>query len=79
MKTKIVREIRHGLLVLRIRRVRASDPARHLISIHRLYRNGELWHESSRFGRDDVPFMRFLLDEAHTWMVTQGREEGEPE
>ena len=79
MKTRIVHEIRHGFLVLRIRRARSGDATRHMLSIHRLYRNGDLWHESSRFGRDDVPFMRFLLDEAHTWMVTKGLGEGEPE
>jgi hypothetical protein len=22
-------------------------------------------------GRDDIPFIRFLLDEAHTWMIEQ--------
>jgi hypothetical protein len=78
MKAKIVHEIRHGLLVLRIRRVRSRQASRYIVSIHRLYRNGELWHESTRFGRDDIPFMRFLLDAAHTWIVNKaGGTEGE--
>jgi len=42
-----------------------------MLSLHRLYKNGDLWHESSRWGRDDIPFVRFLLDEAHTWMIQQ--------
>jgi len=68
MKTKLVHEIRQGLLVVRIRRAN---------------KNGDLWHESTRLGRDDLPFVRFLLDEAHTWMIQQeseialGREEDE--
>lgn len=74
MKSKLVHEIRHGLLVLRIRRVGVADSAIHILSIHRLYRNGELWHESTRFDRDDVPFMRFLLDEAHTWILAQAND-----
>ncbi len=71
MKTKLVHEIRYGLLVLRIRRAGSGDKIRYRLSIHRLYKNGELWHESTRFGRNDIPFMRFLLDAAHTWMLTQ--------
>lgn len=71
MKSKLVHEIRYGLLVLRIRRVGVADSAIHILSIHRLYRNGKLWHESTRFDCGDIPFMRFLLDEAHTWILAQ--------
>ncbi len=71
MRTKLVHEIRQGLLVVRIRRAKAAGLARHMFSIHRLYRNGDLWQESTRLGRDDIPFIRFLLDEAHTWVLQQ--------
>ncbi len=71
MRTKLVHEIRQRLLVVRIRRASSGDEARHMLSIHRLYRNGDLWQESTRLGRDDIPFVRFLLDEAHTWVLQQ--------
>jgi hypothetical protein len=71
MRTKLVHEIRQGLLVVRIRRANSGDTIRHKLTLHRLYKNGDLWHESSRLGRDDIPFIRFLLDEAHTWMLQQ--------
>lgn len=71
MRTKLVHEIRQGLLVVRIRRAKSGDTVRHMLSLHRLYKNGDLWHESTRLGRDDIPFVRFLLDEAHTWMIQQ--------
>ncbi len=71
MRTKLVHEIRQGLLVVRIRRAKSGDTVRHMLSVHRLYKNGDLWHESTRMGRDDIPFIRFLLDEAHTWMIEQ--------
>ncbi len=71
MRTKLVHEIRQGLLVVRIRRAKSGEAVRHTLSLHRLYKNGDLWHESSRLGRDDIPFVRFLLDEAHTWMLQQ--------
>lgn len=71
MRTKVVHEIRQGLLTVRIRRTKSGSDVRHMLSIHRLYKNGDLWHESTRFGRDDIPFIRFMLDEAHTWMIQQ--------
>lgn len=71
MRTKLVHEIRQGHLVVRIRRAKSGETIRHMLSLHRLYKNGDLWHESTRLGRDDIPFIRFLLDEAHTWMLQQ--------
>ena len=71
MRSKLVHEIRQGLLVVRIRRAKSDSTIRHMLSLHRLYKNGDLWHESQRLGRDDIPFVRFLLDEAHTWMIEQ--------
>lgn len=71
MSNRIVHEIRHGLLVLRVRRIRAADKRGYSVSIRRFYRNGDLWSESTRFGPDDIPSLRYLLDEAHTWIVAQ--------
>ena len=42
-----------------------------MISIHRIYRNGDLWQESTRLRASDIPLIRFLLDEAHTWVIEQ--------
>lgn len=71
MRTKLVHEIRLGLLVVRIRRAKSGNVIRHMLSIHRLYRNGDLWQESTRLGRDDLPYVRLLLNDAHTWMLQQ--------
>ena len=49
---------------------------RHTVSLHRLYRNGDHWKESSRFGRDDIPLMRHVLDAAHTWIYQHADSEG---
>jgi hypothetical protein len=49
---------------------------RHSVVVTRLFRNGDVWKESSRFGRDDIPILRLALDEAHTW-IYQGLQEGE--
>jgi hypothetical protein len=71
MRTKLVHEIKQGMLVVRIRRTKSTVGGQHVLSIHRRYRNGALWQESTRLGRDDIPFIRFLLDEAHTWIIEQ--------
>lgn len=76
MSNRIVYEIRHGLLVLRVRRIRAERTRGYSVSIRRFYRNGELWSQSSRFGAEDLPSLRYLIDEAHTWIISRAAEEG---
>ncbi|NQV27704.1 MAG: hypothetical protein HQ518_25420 [Rhodopirellula sp.] len=72
MKTTTTKEIRRGLIIARIRCVRARDGIRHTVSVHRLFRNGDHWKESSRFGQDDLPVVRLVLDLAHTWVLQNG-------
>jgi hypothetical protein len=64
-------EIRRGLIKARIWRKRTRSGTRHTISVVRLYRNGDVWKESTRFGRDDLPLLRLVLDDAHTWTLQQ--------
>ncbi len=68
MTTRPIHEIRRGLIKVYIWRKRTRDGLRHTVSVTRLFRNGDLWKESTRFGRDDIPLMRMVLDEAHTWI-----------
>ncbi|HPM79515.1 MAG: hypothetical protein GX575_03180 [Candidatus Anammoximicrobium sp.] len=68
MPRKAVHEIRRGLIKVRIWRKRTRSGLRHTLAVTRLFRNGDVWKESSRFGRDDIPLLRLLLDEAHTWI-----------
>lgn len=63
-------EIRRGLIRVRVRQRRSKNGVRYSLSIVRLFRNGDQWKESTRLGRDDVPLVRLVLDEAHTWMLT---------
>ena len=63
-------EIRRGLIKVRIWQRRSKNGARYSLSVVRLFRNGDQWKESTRLGRDDIPLVRVVLDEAHTWMLT---------
>lgn len=71
MATQPIHEIRRGLLKVRIWRKRTRDGVRHTVAVTRLFRNGDVWKESTRFGRGDIPLMRLILDEAHTWIYQQ--------
>ena len=68
MATPPIHEVRRGLIKVRIWRRKTRAGIRHIIVVSRLYRNGDVWKESARFGRDDIPLMRLVLDEAHTWI-----------
>lgn len=74
MKKQPVHEIRLGTIIVRIWRKKTRNGITHTLNIVRLYRNGDAWVESSRFGRDDVPLMRKALDEAHTWIFQHSQE-----
>lgn len=63
-----VHELRRGLLRARIWRRKTRSGLRHTVAVTRLFKNGEVWKESARFGRDDLPLLRLLLDDAHTWI-----------
>ncbi len=73
MPAKPVHEIRRGLIVVRIWMRSARKQTRYTTSALRLFRNGEAWKESSRFGPKDIPLLRLLLNEAHLWIL-QNRE-----
>lgn len=68
MASRPIHEVRKGLIKVSIWRKRTRDGIRHTVVVTRLYKNGDVWKESTRFGRDDIPVMRLALDEAHTWI-----------
>ena len=64
-------EIRRGLIKVRIWQRRSkNNGVRYSLTVVRLFRNGDQWKESTRLGRDDIRLVRLVLDEAHTWMLT---------
>ena len=77
MKRLPTHEIRRGLIVVRIWRKQARNRVRHTVAALRLFRNGDVWKESTRFGRDDIPVLRLALDAAHLWIYEQSQERGE--
>jgi len=68
MAKRPVYELRRGLLTVRVWRKRTRSGVRHTVSVTRLFRDGDTWKQSARFGPDDIPLLRLLLDEAHKWI-----------
>ena len=71
MVRKPVHEVRRGLIIARIWHKRTRSGIRHTVTVSRLFRIGDVWKESSRFHRNDLPLVRLVLDEAHTWIYRQ--------
>lgn len=71
MASRPIHEIRKGLIKVRIWRKQTRSGLRHTVSVVRLFRNGDVWKESTRFSRDDVPLMRLVLDDAYNWIYEQ--------
>lgn len=63
-----VHVIRFGLVKVSIWQNQTKSGERHSISVVRLFRNGDVWQESTRFGRDDLPLLAKAVDLAHTWI-----------
>ena len=47
---------------------------RHNVTISRLYKDGDDWKDSTSFGRDDLPLVAKVCDQAHTWIFEQAVE-----
>ena len=60
--------IRYGMIKASIWRNQTKSGERHSVSVVRLYRNGDMWKESTRFGRDDLQLVAKVVDLAHTWI-----------
>jgi hypothetical protein len=73
--TQPIHEIRYGLIKACIWRKDTRSGLRHTVSVVRLYRNGDAWKESTRFGRDDLPLLLKVVDLAHTWIFQHGKDD----
>ena len=60
--------IRFGLIKGSIWKNQTRAGERYTITVVRLFKNGDRWTESTRFGRDDLPLVAKVCDLAHTWV-----------
>lgn len=70
-KKRPAHEIRFGMVKATIWENATKNGSRYSVSVCRLFRDGEQWRESSRFGRDDLPLVAKAADLAHSWIFEQ--------
>lgn len=71
-KQQPVHEIRLGVVKAAIWENETSVGVRHNVSISRLYKDGDEWRNTDSFGRDDLPLVAKVVDQAHTWIFAAG-------
>ncbi len=60
--------IRFGLIKGSIWKNQTRAGERYTVTVVRLFKNGNHWTASTRFGRDDLPLVAKVCDLAHTWV-----------
>lgn len=73
-KQKPVHEVRMGRIKAAIWENETQNGTRHNVTVSRLYRDDDGWKDSTSFGRDDLPLVSKVLDQAHTWIYSQNGE-----
>lgn len=70
-KQKPVHEIRLGAIKAAIWENETTAGTRHNVTLSRLYRDDEGWKQTESFGRDDLPLVVKVADQAHSWIFEQ--------
>ena len=73
MSKKPVKEVRMGCIKAAVWENDTQNGKRHNVTFVRLYKDGEEWKDSQSFGRDDLPLLAKVADQAHTWIFEEGR------
>lgn len=71
--SKPLHTIRYGMIKASIWCNQTKSGERHAVSVVRIYRNGDVWKESTRFGRDDLLLVAKVADQAHSWIYEQSQ------
>ena len=67
-KQQPVHEIRLGAVKAAIWENETQNGTRHNVSLTRIYKDGDVWKDSTSFGRDDLPLVMKVSDLAHSWI-----------
>lgn len=73
-KNRPVHEIRLGRIKAAIWENETPSGSRHNVTVSRLYKDEEGWKDSTSFGRDDLPLVVKVADQAHSWIFSHASE-----
>ena len=69
-----IQTIRMGFIKASIWRNDTTVGVRHQVTVCRLFKNGDTWQESTRFGRDDLPLVSKVFELSHEWIFFHSQE-----
>jgi hypothetical protein len=69
-----IHTIRMGFVKAAIWKNETKVGIRHQVTVCRLFKNGDMWQESTRFGRDDLPLAAKVMELAHEWIFFHSQE-----
>jgi hypothetical protein len=80
-KNKPVHDIRLGAIKAAIWANQTPKGTRYSVTLTRLYKDGEQWKRSESFGRDDLPLIEKVVNQAYLWICStiQAAPTAEPE
>jgi len=68
-KQRPVHEVRLGAVKATIWPNETANGMRHNVTFARLYKDGDdQWRQTESFGRDDLPLLAKVADQAHDWI-----------
>lgn len=67
-KTPPAYEVKYGYIKACIWKNATPHGTRYKVEIDRLYKDGDKWVKSQRFGRDDLLLVAKVAERAHTWI-----------
>lgn len=74
-KKRPVHEIRLGRIKAAIWENDTQNGTRHNVTLSRLYKDGDQWKDTTSFGRDDLPLVAKVSDQAHSRIFAQAAQE----
>ena len=77
-KPQPVHQIRLGAVKAAIWENQNAGKTWHNVTFSRSYQDGEQWKSTDSFGRDDLPVLMKVADQAHTWLFTRHQPDQEP-
>lgn len=77
-RTRPIYEVRLGTIRASIWANETENGTRHNVTFDRGYRDGETWKSTASFGRDDLLVLAKAADQAHTWIISQPRDQPDP-
>jgi hypothetical protein len=72
---KPIHEIRMGRIKAAIWQNDTDNGVRYNVTVGRLYKDGTDWRQTESFGRDDLPVLAKVADQAHTWIFQKQQEQ----